>query len=172
MQLNTDKPKLAIYWAASCGGCEIAFINLNEKMLDVDANFDLVFCPCLIDTKYKDLEAMPDKGILLTLFNGAIRTAENEHFAHCLRKKSQIMIAFGSCAYEGCIPGLGNLYSKDDIFRAVYIDNRSTVNPLGVVPTPQNKMSEGMLTIPEFYHKVKPLADVVDVDYFMPGCPP
>ncbi|MFH1028511.1 MAG: NADH:ubiquinone oxidoreductase, partial [Pseudomonadota bacterium] len=43
-----DKPKLAIYWAASCGGCEIAVVNLHEKILDVDAVLDLMFCPCLM----------------------------------------------------------------------------------------------------------------------------
>jgi F420-non-reducing hydrogenase small subunit len=173
MEVNmAEKPKLAMYWAASCGGCEIAVVNLNEKILDVDANFDFMFCPCLIDTKYKDIESLPDKDILITLFNGAIRTSENEHIAHLLRKKSQIMIAFGSCAYEGCVPGLANLSTKDDIFRAVYLDNPSTANPSGTIPAAQNEMNEGIITIPEFYDKVKTLAQVVDVDYFIPGCPP
>jgi len=168
----SDKPKLAMYWAASCGGCEIAVVNLNEKILDVNANFDFMFCPCLLDTKYKDIEALPDKDILITLFNGAIRTDENEHIAHLLRKKSKIMIAFGSCSYEGCIPALANLYTRDDILRTVYLDNPSTTNPSGSIPTPQNKMPEGIITIPEFHNKVKTLAQVVDVDYFIPGCPP
>ena len=29
--------KLAIYWAASCGGCEIAILAIDEKILDVAA---------------------------------------------------------------------------------------------------------------------------------------
>src|SRR5690242_9073197 len=78
----SDKPKLAMYWAASCGGCEIAVVNLHEKLLDVDAAFDFMFCPCLMDTKKKDIEAMPDKSIAITLFNGAIRTDENAEMAH------------------------------------------------------------------------------------------
>ena len=36
------KPKLAIYWAASCGGCEISILAINEKILDVAALFDIV----------------------------------------------------------------------------------------------------------------------------------
>ncbi len=56
-----EKPKLAIYWAASCGGCEIAVVNLHEKLLDVDAALDFMFCPCLLDTKKKDIEALPDR---------------------------------------------------------------------------------------------------------------
>jgi F420-non-reducing hydrogenase small subunit len=54
------KPKFAMYWAASCGGCEIAVLNIHEKILDVDANFDVVFWPVAMDAKYKDLEAMED----------------------------------------------------------------------------------------------------------------
>jgi len=167
-----DKPKLSMYWAASCGGCEVALVNLNEKILDVDAAFDFMFCPCLIDTKYKDIEALPDTSIAITLFNGAIRTSENEEMAHLLRKKSQVLIAFGSCAYEGCIPGLANLSKKEDIMRAVYLDNPSTPNPEGIVPRPETVVPEGTLHIPVFFDRVRTLADVVDVDYFIPGCPP
>ena len=167
-----EKPKLAIYWAASCGGCEIAVVNLNEKILDVDANFDFMFCPCLLDTKYKDIEALPDKDILITLFNGAIRTEENEHIAHLLRKKSQLLIAFGSCSYEGCIPGLANLHDREDILKTVYLDNPSIDNPSGIIPQPETDVPEGRLHIPAFYNKVKTLSQVVDVDYFIPGCPP
>jgi F420-non-reducing hydrogenase small subunit len=63
----TDKPKFAMYWAASCGGCEIAVLNIHEKILDVDANFEVVFWPVAMDAKYKDVEAMEDGSILLTL---------------------------------------------------------------------------------------------------------
>ncbi len=111
----TAKPKFAMYWAASCGGCEIAVLNTHEKILDVDANFDVVFWPVAMDAKYKDVEAMDDKSILLTLFNGGIRNDENEHIAKLLREKSQILVAFGSCACEGCIPGLANLSHSSEI---------------------------------------------------------
>ncbi len=67
------KPKFAMYWAASCGGCEIAVLNIHEGILDVDANFDVVFWPVAMDAKYKDVEAMEDGSITLCLFNGAIR---------------------------------------------------------------------------------------------------
>ena len=117
---ENGKPKFAMYWAASCGGCEIAVLNIGEKILDVDAAFDVVFWPVAMDAKYKDLEAMPDKSITLTLFNGGIRNDENEHLAKLLRQKSAILVAFGSCANEGCIPGLANFSSPADIFEAAY----------------------------------------------------
>src|SRR5512136_2632451 len=115
---NGTKPKFAMYWAASCGGCEIAVLNTHELILEVDANFDVVFWPVAMDAKYKDVEAMEDGTITLCLFNGAIRNDENEEMAHLLRRKSQILVAFGSCASEGCIPGLANFSAPEDIFEA------------------------------------------------------
>ena len=171
---ENGKPKFAMYWGASCGGCEIAVLNIHEKILDVDANFDVVFWPVAMDAKYKDLEAMEDKSILLTLYNGGIRNSENEHIAKLLRRKSKILVAFGSCAQEGCIPGLANLSSKKQIFDTVFGERvgGSTVNPENIRPQESYEMPEGTIEIPEFYSILKPLNRVVDVDYYMPGCPP
>ncbi|OGW33136.1 MAG: oxidoreductase [Nitrospirae bacterium GWC2_42_7] len=168
----TLKPKISMYWASSCGGCEIALVNLNEKILDLDAAFDIVFCPCLLDTKKKDIEALPDEDITITFFNGAIRTEENKEMAHLMRRKSKLLIAFGSCAHEGCIPGLSNLSTAKEHFKAIYIDNQSVDNPAGILPQPETKMPEGTLHLPRFFERVKPLSQEVAVDYFIPGCPP
>jgi len=167
-----NKPKLTMYWAAACGGCEIALVNLNEKILDVDANFDLMFCPCLLDTKRADIEALPDKDITISLFNGALRTQENVEMAHLLRKKSKILIAFGSCAYEGCIPALGNLSTNKQIFDTVYLNCPSNDNPEKIIPQRHSKVPEGDLEIPAFLDRVKSLGQEVDIDYIIPGCPP
>ncbi len=165
------KPKFAMYWAASCGGCEIAVLNINEKILEVDANFEVAFWPVAMDAKYKDVEAMPDQSILLTLFNGGIRNRENEEIAHLLRKKSQILVAFGSCACEGCIPGLANLSSPEELFNTVY-HGVSTENNQSLLPQPHFQMPEGEIHIPQFYPVLRTLDQVVKVDYYMPGCPP
>ncbi len=165
------KPKFAMYWSSACGGCEIAVLNTHEKILDVDANFDVVFWPVAMDAKYKDVEAMPDRSITLTLFNGAIRSDENEHVAHLLRSKSQLLVAFGSCACEGGIPALANLTNKKAIFEAAY-KGPSTDNPNGTFPQAHWQAPEGELHIPELYPVVKTLDQVVPIDYSMPGCPP
>jgi len=128
------KLKLALYWAASCGGCEIAMVELREKLLVVDEVAEILFWPVAMDYKYKDVEAMPDRHIDVCLFNGAIRTSENEHLAHLMRRKSKVLVAFGSCACEGCIPGLANLYDRNSIFEYVYRESPSVDNPGNVVP--------------------------------------
>jgi len=47
--VKTQKLKFAFYWAASCGGCEIAVLDINEKILDVIAKADIVFWPVAMD---------------------------------------------------------------------------------------------------------------------------
>lgn len=168
---SNGKPKFAMYWAASCGGCEIAVLNIHEKLLDVDANFEVVFWPVAMDAKYKDVEAMPDGSILLTLFNGGIRNSENEEMAHLLRRKSQILVAFGSCACEGCIPGLANLSPAEEILTTAF-HTISTDNANGSLPQPEWTAPEGILHIPRILPRLKTLDEVVEVDYYMPGCPP
>jgi F420-non-reducing hydrogenase small subunit len=169
---DNGKPKLAMYWAASCGGCEISVLNIHEHILTVDEVFDIVFFPCIADFKVHDVESYPDGYIDVCLFNGAIRNSENEHMAHLLRQKSKILVAYGSCAYEGCIPALSNLTSKEATFNTVYFDNQSIDNPNRTLPLTSTEVPEGELTLPEFYNTVKSLDQVVEVDYYLPGCPP
>ena len=166
------KPKLAVYWAASCGGCDIAILDIEEKILGVVDFFDPVFWPCVLDFKYDDVRKMPDKSITLTLFNGAIRNDENYEMAKLLRQKSVVLCAFGSCASEGCIPGLANLYTRESILDYVYRKSPSVDNPHGVLPQHACKVAEGTLTIPQMWNTVRTLAQVVEVDYVIPGCPP
>lgn len=167
-----EKLKIAFYWAASCGGCEIAVLDINERILDVVNLADIVFWPVAMDIKYKDVEAMPDKYIDICFFNGSVRNEEQEHMAKLLRQKSKTLVAFGSCAHEGCIPGLANLHDRKEIFSKVYLQSKSISNPNGVLPQTKTEVKEGVLKLPEFYDTVKTLDQTVDVDYYLPGCPP
>ncbi len=170
--MEKEKLKFAFYWAASCGGCEIAVLDVNEKILDVVDNADIVFWPVAMDVKYKDVEAMPDKHIDVCFFNGAIRTEEQEYMAQLLRSKAKVLVAFGSCACDGCVVGLANLWNKERVFERAYSETPSTKNPGGMKPETSFKAQEGELELPDFHDTVKTLAQTVDVDYFLSGCPP
>ncbi|MBU6997213.1 MAG: oxidoreductase [Theionarchaea archaeon] len=167
-----DKLKFAFYWAASCGGCEIAVLDIDEKILDVVEKADIVFWPVALDIKYKDVEAFQDKYIDVCFFNGAIRTSEHEEMAHLLRAKSKTLVAFGACACFGGIPGLANVSDRDEIFNLVYKELPSVSNPDETTPQETYSAPEGELTLPQFFDTVKALHQVCDVDYFLPGCPP
>ncbi len=166
------KLKIGFYWAASCGGCEIAVLDINEKILDVLAIADIVFWPVAVDVKYKDVENMPDKYMDVCFFNGGIRNSEQEHVAKLLRQKSKILIAYGACAHLGGVPGLANIADREEIFEKAYLTAFSTNNPRGITPKLKTEVKEGEIVIPEFYDTVKTLDQTVDVDYYVPGCPP
>jgi F420-non-reducing hydrogenase small subunit len=169
---SSKKLQIALYWAASCGGCEIGMLDIDEKILDLTAAADIVFWPVAMDTKYKDIEERGDESIDVCFFNGGIRNSEQEHLAKLLRKKSKILISFGACAVSGGVPGLANMANREEIFKTAYLQNPSTENPEKRVPKTSVKVKEGELTIPEFYDTLLPLHQVVEVDYFIPGCPP
>ena len=169
---GNKKLQVAFYWAASCGGCEIAVLDIDEKILDVIGLVDILFWPVAMDFKYKDVEAMEDKHIDVCFFNGSIRTEEQEHIAKLLRKKSKFLVAFGACAVNGGIPGLANVANREEVFKVAYLDNPSTDNAKKIVPKTSVNVKEGTLTLPEFYDTVKTLDQTVDVDYYLPGCPP
>lgn len=171
---KSEKPKLklAIYWGAACGGCCVSVLDVHEKLFDVVAAADLVFWPIALDIKYSDVEAMDDEHIDVTLFNGAIRNSENEHMAHLLRKKSKLLVAYGSCSHLGGIPGLANMSDRKEIFDRVYFETETTENDKKILPETLHTVEEGDLTLPEFYNDVRSLDQAVVVDYYLPGCPP
>jgi F420-non-reducing hydrogenase small subunit len=166
----TGKKRLALYWASSCGGCEIALANLHDLFLELTAQLELFFCPAFVDTKTKDVLSLPDGAIALTLFNGALRTDENVEMAQLLRRKSRVLVAFGTCAHCGGIPALSNLSTRDDHLRTVYADTAS--GQAAAVPREETAVTDGVLRLPRFHARVKSLASVVPVDFTVPGCPP
>lgn len=166
------KPRIAIYWCASCGGCEEAVVDLAEDILGVIEAVDIVFWPVAMDFKKKDVEALPDGSLAATFINGAIRTSEQEEMAHLLRRKSRLLVAYGACAHLGGIPGLANQFSREQVLRFVYETSPSTVNPEGARPTPSYQNNGHPIGLPEFRNVVRALDQVVDVDYYIPGCPP
>ncbi len=101
----------------------------------------------VVDFKKKDVESIKDGEIAVSYINGAIRLSEHEERVKLLRKKSQLVIAFGSCAYTGGIPGLGNFYLKDTIFQRVYKEVPTVENPGGITPQEHTAIDAGELTL-------------------------
>ncbi len=166
------KLKLALYWAGACGGCDVAVLDVNEKILDVANLADIVFWPIALDFKYHHVEAMPDKSIDVCLFNGCVRSSEQEHIAKMLRAKSKVLVAFGSCACFGGIPAMANFTSRAEILDRVYLEAPSNENPGKTLPQTKVNVAEGEITLPELFENVYTLAQVVPVEYYVPGCPP
>lgn len=162
--------KLAMYWASACGGCDVAVLNLGMKLIEFTERWEPVFWPAAMDGKRDDVRAMADDEIDVCLFDGGIRTDEDAEMAHLMRAKSKVLVAFGSCASEGCIPGLANQRGVDAIMAAVYDPELNDVN--GETPNGPWESPYGELELPTLEVRLRTLGQVVDVDYSVPGCPP
>ena len=167
-----EKPKVAIYWLTACGGCDEAIVDLNEAILVVADAIDIVLWPVAMDFKYESIRKMKKGDIALAILHGAVRNSEQEEMAKLLREKSQLVLAFGACACFGGTAGLANFRSKEDIFNWVYRDAPTVVNPKNNRPQTVFSVNGNKLTLPEFFDRVHPLRDIIDVDYYLPGCPP
>lgn len=165
------RPRLGMYSAAGCGGCEVALLNLGERLLALAQAFDIVFAPVLADFKVTDLEALPDAGIDLCLLNGAIRTPADEEMAHLLRRKSRFLVAFGACAESGGVPALANTSTVEELLERV-----AAAAGTGAEAEAGTSLGALQLAAPPTVLRLGSAACSLEqvelVDYAVPGCPP
>ena len=166
------KPKVAFYWCGSCGGCEEAVVDLAEKILDVVAAVDIVLWPVALDFKLKDVESYEPGEIAVTFINGSVRLSEHEEWVTMLREKSQLIVAFGSCSHLGGIPGLVNMNTAQQVLENKYKNSVTVDNPEGVLPMTSSNVNGYDLELPAVWNSVRRLDEVIDVDYYLPGCAP
>lgn len=107
---------------------------------------DVVYSPT-----FMDLKDIPK--VKVTIVEGGVRTERDEEIIREVRAKSDILVALGLCATHGGITSLGNLSSARRLIEKVYslIDSSR---------------------IPELKELMYPICNFVDVDYYIPGCPP
>ena len=153
-----DKVKIGTMWLGGCSGCHLSIADFHESLLDVLELADFEFSPVLMDTKYDEV---PELDVLIV--EGGIRNEENRELAEMLNEKAKLVIAYGTCSCYGGIPGLGNLWTVDELEQEAYINSCSTVNPEGIIPNED---------VPALESRVRPLSSAMDVDLIIPGCPP
>jgi len=163
-----ERPRLAVYWASGCGGCEAVFLDLGDRLLEIAQNYEISFFPLLCDTKLHSVEGFHDGAVDFTLITGAVRTTHDVAMVRTLRRVSKRLIAMGACSQLGSVVGLGNLTSAAEIMHTVYDgSDRSGKMPRNVTLTASGSLELGGIT-----EWVRPLDSIVPVDYAIPGCPP
>ena len=170
--MMSEKPKIALYWCSSCGGCEESVIDLSEGLLELSRRVDIVFWPVALDGRRKDLEALGDGEIDLSLINGAIRLHEHAEMVKLLRRKSKIVVAHGTCAHLGGIVGLGNFHNGRELLARSFVEVPSVKNPLGILPGVSAEDGGKLPGLSGLFDRAMALDQMIDVDYFIPGCPP
>jgi NAD-reducing hydrogenase small subunit len=148
-----NRKKLATAWLGGCSGCHMSLLDLDERLLEVARLADIVKCPVV------DQKEFPEADIALV--EGAIANEEHLEEIRHIRRKAKILVAFGDCAVTANVPAMRNAFPKEVVLRHAYIDLPGNVR--GVVPTEE---------IALLIDRVRPLHEVVKVDFFLPGCPP
>ncbi len=152
----TAKARVATVWLGGCSGCHMSFLDMDEFLFDLAQRIDLVYSP-LVDTK-----VFPP-GVDVTLVEGAIANEDNLEVARIVRRNSAAVVSFGDCAVTGNVTAMRNpLGDPAAILQRVYVDK---VDRDGAIPDERP-------VVPALLERVLPVHQVIDVDIYLPGCPP
>jgi NAD-reducing hydrogenase small subunit len=149
----STKPSVATVWLDGCSGCHMSLLDMDERILDIFTRSNLVYSP-LVD--FKDY---PDE-VDVCLVEGAVSSEDDLAKVRKVREHTKTIVAFGDCAVTSNVPGMRNPMGPEAILQRAYHEN-VTINPM----TPSEN-------VPRLLAMSKPVHTVVDVDVFLPGCPP
>ncbi len=148
-----SKKTLATVWLDGCSGCHMSFLDMDERIVEVAGKADIVYSPLV------DFKTFPDM-VDITLVEGAVSTDEDVEKIRMIRKHTRTLVSLGDCAVNSNIPGMRNYFSVEDVLKRGYLEN-ATLNP---------SIPAG--TLPHLLPKACPVHEIVEVDMFIPGCPP
>lgn len=151
------KIKFATVWLAGCSGCHMSFLDLDEWLFDVAEKVDVVFSPV-----GSDIKEYPED-VDVCLVEGGVANEENLELLLQVRARTKFLISFGDCAVTANVPAMRNMLGgPEPVLRRCYLE-------LGDI-TPQFPKDPHI--VPPLLDQVRPVHEVVDVDLFLPGCPP
>lgn len=150
------KVKVAMQWLEACSGCEMSFLDIDERIIELFKHVELTSSPI------SDLKHPPEEGVDVGILSGAIGNEEEIHDAKEMRARCKILIALGDCAVTGGICTMRNFFSKEEVLRRGYIETESTVD--GEIPKHED--------LSPLTEKALPIDNYVNVDIYVPGCPP
>jgi len=148
-----SRQTLATIWLDGCSGCHMSLLDMDERLVELSAQFELVYSP-LVDTK-----TFPEQ-VDLAVVEGSVSTDEDEHKIRLIRTHTGTLVSLGDCAVTGNVPAMRNEFPVEAVFDRAYKEN--------VALQAQNP-SQGL---PVLLKRVRPVHEVVRVDVIVPGCPP
>lgn len=144
---------LATAWLDGCSGCHMSFLDMDERLVELVQRVDVVYSP-LVDSK-----ALPER-VDVGILEGSVSSEEDLEKAEDFRAHCDLLISLGDCAVNGNVPAMRNRFKLQAVVDHAYRET-ADINP----QTPSNR-------VPTLFEQVRPIHACVDVDLFLPGCPP
>jgi coenzyme F420-reducing hydrogenase gamma subunit len=136
------KPKLAVWKFASCDGCQLSLLDLEDELLALAGAVELA--------EFREATSGVVEGPYdLSLVEGSITTAHDAERIQEVRRASKALVTIGACATAGGIQALRNFADVREFVAAVYAS------------------PEYISTL----ETSTPIAAHVDVDFELRGCP-
>ena len=155
--MTNAKIRLATVWLAGCSGCHMSFLDLDEWLLELAERAEIVYSPVA-----SDIKTFPSN-VDVCLVEGGVANTDNLELLHQVRANSRVLVSFGDCAITANIPGMRNMLNgADPVLRRSYLE---LADGSGQVPH-----APGI--VPELLERVLPVHELVQVDVWLPGCPP
>jgi NAD-reducing hydrogenase small subunit len=152
------KLRVATVWLGGCAGCHMSFLDLDEFLIELAGKIDLVYSPVI------DVKEYPEN-VDVCLIEGAVCNEENLEMLHKVRSRTKVLVAFGDCAVTGNVPSMRNQLgagNKENVLQRAYVEHAQN--------NPSVPRADGI--VPQLLANVKPVHEVVQIEYFLPGCPP
>ncbi len=132
---------IGVFKFASCDGCQLAFFDVYEKILEISEINILFFLEAQSENKFEHFD--------ISFIEGSVSTSEDKELIKKIREKSKKVVTIGACATSGGIQSIRNYLNYEQIISYVY-------------PSPEYIKS---------LEKSHPISDFIDVDYELRGCP-
>lgn len=147
------KVRLATAWLDGCSGCHMSILDMDERLIELVSKMDLVYGP------YVDIKVFPEE-VDVALVEGAVSSEEDKHKIRMIRERSKILVSLGDCGVTANIPSMRNPFTVDSVLDRGYIENADQNNQI-----PRD-------SVPLLLTHARPIHEYVQVDAFIPGCPP
>jgi [NiFe] hydrogenase diaphorase moiety small subunit len=134
------------------------------SLLDVDDELiELLKVVELGRTPLTDTKAFTGRADL-GLVEGGCCNSENVAVLREFRSQCDVLVAVGECAIWGGLPAMRNTIPLRECLEETYIHSVTSEGEAAVIPRHED--------IPKILDKVYACSEIVDIDYFVPGCPP